>query len=409
MFKRIIYITVFFVFFCNTYSCSSNNDSTSASEEAAGLSDKMVVRKAGEDLFISAKMDKTTDIVYWFKKCMFNKLYTFYRVSIISNQFDQPNDVFDKAAGTTLNSTFSDNIGPFCISGHGWCGGNHPYVDGKTLTAYNLSYSIIVNGKEFTEDTSVTSNDVEIKVVNAIMNPAKPQVIDNVTTLKDTLCTEYVDYHIYNNNIQVSVKHKFMNDEAVDIERYYGMQSMFAGETHTLTANGKYTQWTPQSEVSTFLKKDYPLFRRFIEKNNIAYQSAYLFNTGLGRHNEVSDDDFIFIGNSNGKTYHKLIGSRKHVKGDEQEWSGVYTWFVTPIVDNEGLFCYEGIIDKKNVIFLDCKKALKINLVLPEKYKKKTLYMLENNPYVEVTRGKAKSSDINIVATKPASCVISFR
>jgi len=34
-------------------------------------------------------------------------------------------------------------------------------------------------------------------------------------------------------------------------------QSMFDKETHTLTANGKYVDWTVQKDVSTFTKKEY--------------------------------------------------------------------------------------------------------------------------------------------------------
>ncbi|MCS3185075.1 hypothetical protein NXU83_26620 [Bacteroides thetaiotaomicron] len=51
------------------------------------------------------------------------------------------------------------------------------------------------------------------------------------------------------------------------VQMYYGMQSMFDKETHTLTANGKYVDWTVQKDVSTFTKKEYPSFRRFIEKS----------------------------------------------------------------------------------------------------------------------------------------------
>ncbi|MCS2866354.1 hypothetical protein NXW13_23345 [Bacteroides thetaiotaomicron] len=84
---------------------------------------------------------------------------------------------------------------------------------------------------------------------------------------------------------------------------------------HTLTANGKYVDWTVQKDVSTFTKKEYPSFRRFIEKSANAYQSSYLFADGLGNHEEISDDDIIFIGNSSNKTYHKIIADREHKRG----------------------------------------------------------------------------------------------
>ena len=116
------------------------------------------------------------------------------------------------------------------------------------------------------------------------MNPSKADTSSGKTLLNDVLCIETVSYSVYRNNIQVSVSHEFQNESPVTVQMYYGMQSMFEKETHTLTAGGKYTDWTVQKEVSTFTKKEYPSFRRFIEKSVHAYQSSYLFADGLGNH-----------------------------------------------------------------------------------------------------------------------------
>lgn len=62
------------------------------------------------------------------------------------------------------------------------------------------------------------------------------------------------------------VTHEFQNESPVTVQMYYGMQSMFDKETHTLTANGKYVDWTVQKDVSTFTKKEYPSFRRSLRK-----------------------------------------------------------------------------------------------------------------------------------------------
>ena len=129
------------------------------------------------------------------------------------------------------------------------------------------------------------------------MNPSKADTSSGKTLLNEILCIETVNYSIYRNNIQVLVTHEFQNESPVTVQMYYGMQSMFDKETHTLTANGKYVDWTVQKDVSTFTKKEYPSFRRFIEKSANAYQSSYLFADGLGNHEEISDDDIIFIGN----------------------------------------------------------------------------------------------------------------
>ena len=86
----------------------------------------MRVRLAGENLYITAKLDAGHDIVYWFKRCLFNELYTFYRVGLIDNEEETASDPL-KEPTTVLNLAYSDNIGPFAISGNGWCGANHSY------------------------------------------------------------------------------------------------------------------------------------------------------------------------------------------------------------------------------------------------------------------------------------------
>lgn len=53
-------------------------------------SEAMYVKRQGGDLYISAKLDERTDITYWFRRCMFNELYTFYRVGITRNRAALP-------------------------------------------------------------------------------------------------------------------------------------------------------------------------------------------------------------------------------------------------------------------------------------------------------------------------------
>ena len=79
------------------------------------------IRKAGENVYVSSQIDDHHEINYWFKKCMANDLFTFYRVSVTSG-----------TTGTTVvNEAYSDNIGPFEIRGGGWCGGNHLFTDSR--------------------------------------------------------------------------------------------------------------------------------------------------------------------------------------------------------------------------------------------------------------------------------------
>ena len=369
---------------------------------------KMRVKITGEDLYISAKLDAETDILYWFKKCMFNELFTFYRVGTIANSMPAPTTLPDTSPASVLNLAYSDNIGPFNITGYGWCGGNHPYLDEVTRTARNVGYHIYVDGKEIKEDMSALTKELKITVTNEIMNPSKADTSSGKTLLNDVLCIETVSYSVYRNNIQVSVSHEFQNESPVTVQMYYGMQSMFEKETHTLTAGGKYTDWTVQKEVSTFTKKEYPSFRRFIEKSVHAYQSSYLFADGLGNHEEIADDDIIFIGNSSNKTYHKIIANKEHKKGDVIHWSGVYTWFKSPVSDDDGLLCYEGIIDNQKVLFIDCKKSVNKMIQLPDGYIKKTFTIREKSESITIAGNKVTTQGLKIVSDGPGSCVITF-
>lgn len=376
--------------------------------EAATVSEEMRVKKAGENLYISAKLDAETDILYWFKKCMFNELFTFYRVGTIANSMPIPTTLPDASPTSVLNLAYSDNIGPFNVTGYGWCGGNHPYLDEVTQTARTVGYHIYVDGKEIKKDMSTLTKAIKIEVVNEIMNPSKAYTENGKTLLKEVLCIETVGYSIYRNNIQVSVTHEFLNKTPVTIQMYYGMQSMFEKETHTLTANGKYMDWKNQADVSTFTKKEFPSFRRFIEKSATAYQSSYLFADGLGNHEEIADDDVIFIGNSNNKTYHKIIANREHKKGDTIHWSGVYTWFKSPVYDDENILCYEGVIDNKKVLFIDCKKSVNKTIILPSNYVKKVFSIIEKSKSIAITNNKVTTKGLKIVSDGSGSCVIKF-
>ena len=369
---------------------------------------KMRVKITGEDLYISAKLDAETDILYWFKKCMFNELFTFYRVGTIANSMPAPTTLPDTSPASVLNLAYSDNIGPFNITGYGWCGGNHPYLDEVTRTARNVGYHIYVDGKEIKEDMSALTKEIKITVTNEIMNPSKADTSSGKTLLNDVLCIETVSYSVYRNNIQVSVSHEFPTESPGTVQMYYRMQSMFEKETHTLTAGGKYTDWTVQKEVSTFTKKEYPSFRRFIEKSVHAYQSSYLFADGLGNHEEIADDDIIFIGNSSNKTYHKIIANKEHKKGDVIHWSGVYTWFKSPVSDDDGLLCYEGIIDNQKVLFIDCKKSVNKMIQLPDGYIKKTFTIREKSESITIAGNKVTTQGLKIVSDGPGSCVITF-
>lgn len=366
-----------------------------------------IIKRTGGGIFISSKMDNETDILYWFKRCMFNDIFTFYRVGMLHNDGALPVADPDTQPDIVLNLTVSDNIGPFDVESGGWCGGNHPYTDGISRTAGTESVSVFADGMEINNDTVVSyTGDIKIKVRNYILNPASAEQKEGITFFRDTLCVENVEYSVCRNNIQVEVSHLYTNKIPVRITRYYGMQSMFCNENEVLTPGGEYRHWTNITEVSRFKKDKYRNFRRFIEKNGYASQSAYLCNYGLGTHSEVPDDDVVFIGNSSGKCYHKLISGSIRRDGCADLWKGVYTWFRKPLYEDVHLYVYEGMLDGHAALYVSGDNAKECVVELPSGIAAGKFRILESFSSVEVHR--RSSNTITISSGKNAGCIILF-
>ena len=72
-------------------------------------------------------------------------------------------------------------------------------------------------------------------------------------------------------------------------------------------------------------------------------------------------------------------------EGDQINWCGIYTWFVSPLADDTELLCYEGIADGRTAIFIDCKKACKRDLKLPSYLDARKYEVLDSYGRVQVT------------------------
>lgn len=278
------------------------------------------------------------DIQIIFKRCMSNELYTFQSVRLDGNE---------------LNHTDSDNIGPFLI-GSGWVGGNHtnPGTDGTQVkSAKTVSVEAFVDGEaiKYNVNKNHTGDVLTIKVINTLYMPGQTE---------ETFATETMTYVVAGNSIDVTGEHEFTCSVPQRVDRYYGMQSMFIGETETLTPGGAYATWTPINSVDRFTRLSAPEFNTFIEHSANGYQAAWMDNSEglLGNRSLVPDNDVVFIGNSSTKSYHKIIGSHTVKSGDKTKWHGVYSWFKEPLADNcrgdkPGSFSYNGTIGGETAIF----------------------------------------------------------
>lgn len=252
------------------------------------------------------------DIDISFKKCMANELFTFYYV---------------KLNGKILNQTGSDNIGPF-LAGGAWMGGNHPHASFKS--ANTLSVEAIVNNIELQPGETANADMLTIKVKNELL------YADN-----KLFAYEYMTYYVSGNSIEVIGEHTYEHETSLNVDRYYGMQSMFVDETEILTPGGPNGLWQKITNKSgdtykiDIIKSQAPNFCTFIEHNNDGFQAAYMIPEDLGTREWVtSSNDIVYTGNNWGKSYHKIIGNKNVVKGMNSRWHGIYSWFDEPIIDN---------------------------------------------------------------------------
>ena len=266
-----------------------------------------------------------------FMKSMANHLYTFYNV---------------KLDGVEVNTTSSsNNIGGFNVDGW-WTGGNHNDGTPNSLTT---SVEISVDGKTIDSDCTMTGDVLTIKVANELYFADK---------LK--FCDEFITYTVSGISMEVSGEHHYTYPTPKSIWVYYPMQSVFIGETEILTPGGRSRMWMPltianEGKEVQFTRAVAPNFCTFIEHSPNGYQATYLSRDGIGNREWVKNSDYVFIGNSWGKSYHKCIGYHDVSAGDTSTWHGVYSWFREPIVDNcrnssqDMTFAYGAYIDGKPV------------------------------------------------------------
>ena len=366
----------------------------------------------GKDLYAAYLMDDGTEMTYWFRKCMANQLFTFYRVGYrtVTRKYPSTNGIAEGDT-TIINATSSDNIGPLVMSNGGWVGGNHHYpeenVTPKYLTAQTDNYYCYADGKLLSAGDEVFCDTLTVRVVNTIFDPAiAPSEGD--TILSTPLSTETAQYIIDKNTIEVSVRQQFSSTTTNSVSIYYGMQSMFNAETHIMTPLGVYTEWTAQGSVDEFTKGSYPNFNRFIEKNDNAYQASYIYPVKLGNHSLIGDSDKIFL-HSSGKCYHHIMQnvSNESIKGHSFIWNGGYTFFHNPILDDTNAFVYSGTINGKDAIFVAAKQQCSIDIELPQDFLMRKINVIEQQG-ITTTDTATDVSGVHIEATGAGSLIFTL-
>ncbi len=379
-----------------------------------GPSQQAIKVKDGK-LYIGARYNEQYDLLITFSKCMFNHLMTFSQVGLATNSGNAPLPNPDRPVESMLNQAFSDNIGPFSITGHGWCGANHSYMDQNQIrTAENISYSFSADGKALEEGDAGYARKVQVSVKNRIYNPTFPPA-EGAEILSSELCIEEADYLIEDGGILVKVRHTFTNPVPVTLHVYYGMQSMFWQETGIMTPQGIYPDFEDATPNQTFYKKDYPEFRRYIERRKdtrnfgpdgkMLYQSSYLLPENEGTHRQLTESSRIFT-HSYGKCYHVLLEDLEAAAGFRTKWCGLYNW-PEPIQDNDVALVYTAKAKGRDYLFIDLKQAAgDLKIPFPDHLKGKRCKVSEKAG--NIVRIQKNRKQIVLSSSGPGSVILIF-
>ena len=375
------------------------------------------VQYDGTNLYIAANDGAGTEMCYWFKHCMANNLFTFFRVGYrqVDRNYSSAVGISKLQGVKVLNSTGSDNIGPVAIAGYAdFVGGNHrwrtpddngnpgkgTYIDVRT--ANTDSYTIKVDGTVLLPGQERMGTTVTVDVHNTLYDPLIAPA-DSDVILSSPLINEVITYTVTGNSIAVDAEHTY--EKSFTVSRYYGMQSMFVSEDSVMTPGGAYPTFTGQSSVKTFYRQAYPDFCRFIEHNVDGWcQSAWMRPRDLGTHYALQGNSPIFARGSY-KCYHVLMNAYAVTPGDTSRWHGIYTWAL-PIVNDDDLIVYKGVADNRQVIYITAKRACERAIPRPTGAFNASMQIEETSPDMTIY---TSADSLYISAQGRASAILKLR
>lgn len=410
--RRLFWISCCIAFFCQTIWGARNNVHKHTVDNGCLCAE---LDADGENFYVAYLDRDDVEITYWFRKCMANGIYTFYRVGYryVSNRQQSDTEGIKTGNGITyINATSSDNIGPMAMNNGGWCGANHHYPDENASahpiykTAKNNSHHCYADGRKIPAGKKIRCNHVTVEVENTIFDPEYAPA-NGDSMLSTPLSTETAFYSIHKNTIEVSVRQKYSKTTKNSVINYYCLQSMFENEEFIMTPNGKFIDWTDEKTATDiFPKKDFPEFNRFIECNKTrgTYQGVYLYPEKLGNHELIQDDSWIF-NRSYGKCYHHIMNNVSNIASKTFICNGSYTFFHTPLLDNDNVFVYRGIMNGKDAIFINTKKACELDIPLPKDCVRHRMSIVEMSRNITTDNTSTNAAGIHIVAKGSGSMI----
>jgi len=287
----------------------------------------MAVQKNGNDIFISYRYRKNTDMHLVFGKCGVNNLVGIKSIYLGDNYTDEVIP-WGVNHGTKFVSACTDWIGPYLVKAMeyddggksdftgGWHGNT---VNGKEEpTAFMESISVKVEDTELKENRVYYCDNVEIEVINYIQ-------AYNTRDIKLNVLKEHVKYNISLNRVEVEVVTTAL--EKALLELYYGLQVQNGDFERIEYSNGIAAKCKEFSDSGPYNENNIANSFKLISKDDTCRLIVTLdTNYGLGNFEYLSHDKPTIFSQDYGKTYFNLVNGKDKIlgKGDSIKWRGSY-------------------------------------------------------------------------------------
>jgi hypothetical protein len=293
------------------------------------------VYKSQNFLRISSKYSKSNDLWIQFNKIGINNIFGISSLYLANNTNPSVNPNLTRESQVFLKA-FTDWIGPYKVKSNNsamadnriFTGGWHSIKKNniKIPTAKTLNYTITADGKAIQLDQVTYCNKVKIDVVNLIQGfNSLNRDGDKKYILKET-----INYTIFCNNVDVSVKIEALED--ITILKYYGLQTQntpWEGKIQYINSQygNKVIDYTFPSNSGA--KKDYPNakeYNLFSISGNDKLKAWIDSKYGIGKMQYVSDSLPCAFTPATNKSYFNLINgiSVSLKKYSKLYWRGGY-------------------------------------------------------------------------------------
>jgi hypothetical protein len=96
------------------------------------------------------------------------------------------------------------------------------------------------------------------------------------------------------------------------------------------------------------------------------------------------------------------------VSGKSFSWSGGYTFFHTPLLDDDDVLAYAGVINGKDAIFINTKRACNINISLPVSLQNRKINIIETDNNITTVNSFTDIDGVSVDAAGVGSFIFTL-